>query len=96
MSAFKSDPLSQIRDLLRGYQPGFAFVKELIQNAEDAEASCIQLHWHRGFTQAETENPLLQGPALIVINDGPFEKTHKAGIETLGLGSKTADSDKIG
>ncbi|MEI7773237.1 MAG: hypothetical protein WCK17_00535 [Verrucomicrobiota bacterium] len=98
MAGIQHDTLSdiqEIRRLLDGYSEGFAFIKELIQNAEDAEASEIHLVWHRGMA-GRAKHPLLQGPALLVLNDGPFEQKHRDGLMRMGLGSKAAEEDRIG
>ena len=98
MAGIQHDTLSdiqEIRRLLDGYSEGFAFIKELIQNAEDAEANEIHLVWHRGMA-GRAEHPLLQGPALLVLNDGPFEQKHREGLMRMGLGSKAAEEDRIG
>lgn len=93
------DPLSDIaniRNTLKGYTAGFTIIKELVQNAEDAGASYIHIGWHSGFPSEKTDHPLLQGPALCMVNDGPFEKKHEEAICRMGLGSKGADEQSIG
>ena len=52
MAGIQHDTLSdiqEIRRLLLGYSEGFTFIKELIQNADDAEANEIRLVWHPGM-----------------------------------------------
>ena len=93
------DPLSDIaniRNTLKGYGVGFSIIKELVQNAEDAKASFIHIGWHPGFPTLEATHPLLQGPAICMVNDGPFEKEHEDAICRMGLGSKGADEQSIG
>lgn len=93
------DPLSDvanIRTTLKGYGTGFPIVKELIQNAEDAEASFIHLGWHPGFKDKGNLHPLLQVPALCMVNDGPFKDEHEQAICRLGLGTKAGDTQAIG
>ena len=71
---FINDPLSNInllRDTLHDrYRSGFPIIKELVQNADDAKANLLRLVWTDGLIGAD--HPLLAGPALVVINDGPF------------------------
>ena len=44
--------ISQIRnDLDDRYQEGFPIIKELLQNADDAEASCLHIGWFPGFPE---------------------------------------------
>ena len=98
MAGIQHDTLSdiqEIRRLLDGYSEGFTFIKELIQNADDAEATEIRLVWHPGFN-GETGHLLLKSPALVVLNNGPFEPKHRDGLMRMGLGSKASDEDRIG
>jgi len=98
MAGIQHDTLSdiqEIRRLLDGYQEGFAFVKELIQNADDAEASEVRLSWNAGLPES-SGHPLLQGPALLILNNGPFDQKNKEGLMRMGLGSKASESDRIG
>ena len=98
MAGIQHDTLSdiqEIRRLLDGYSEGFTFIKELIQNADDAEANEIRLVWHPGMN-GDASHKLLNGPALVVMNDGPFEPKHRDGLMRMGLGSKASDEDRIG
>lgn len=98
MAGIQHDTLSdiqEIRRLLDGYSEGFTFIKELIQNADDAEANEIRLVWHPGMNGAACHT-LLNSPALVVLNDGPFEPKHRDGLMRMGLGSKASDEDRIG
>ena len=51
----------------------FPILKELIQNAEDSSARAVDFAWSAGIGDAA--HPLLRGPALIAVNDGPFTAT---------------------
>lgn len=93
--------IETIKRLLEHYEEGFAFIKELVQNADDAlkdspESGRLHLQWHLPPTNSGFENPLLQGPALIVVNDGPFTKKDRDGLMRMGMGSKAGDDDRIG
>jgi hypothetical protein len=98
MPGFKHDPLADveaIRQLLSGYETGFPFLKEVVQNANDADASRVWMQWHQGLGDQAT-HPLLKGPALIIVNDGPFDKESRDGIQFIGLSNRAADTERIG
>jgi hypothetical protein len=103
-----ADDIRALKDLLKRYDfghDGRAIYKELLQNADDAGASRLQVHlMHQGFGDGEVANPLLKGPALVVINDGAFRpidaknmryatgtsKSHEVGtVGRFGLGQKS-------
>lgn len=98
MPGFDHDPLADveaIRQLLEGYKTGYPFLKEALQNAQDARATKVWFQWHRGLG-SQTEHPLLRGPALIVVNDGPFDEESQRGIRLIGLSNRAADTERIG
>ena len=86
--------IQNIRDLLQGYGSGGSLMKELIQNAEDAQAKHLDLILAPGYAGAT--HPLLRSPALCAVNDGEFEPRHREAIFRLGLGTKGADPRAIG
>jgi hypothetical protein len=97
MPGIEQDPFSDIqniRELLKDYAPGFAFLKELLQNADDGEASVLRLVWSPGLKDAS--HPLLRAPALLALNDGKFTKSDRDSLMRMGLGNKGANSGKIG
>src|SRR5256885_15454681 len=59
-----------------GFSCGRAVIKELIQNADDAEASelCVVLDERAAPPGFPLEYRSLVGPALLVWNDKPFRK----------------------
>jgi hypothetical protein len=70
MPGFRSDHINLIAANLRDrYKSGFPILKELIQNADDASAVSLVFGYHAGFSGL-SQHPLLQGPALWVLNDG--------------------------
>lgn len=95
---FINDPLANInllRDTLHDrYRSGFPIIKELVQNADDAKASQLRLVWTDGLVEAG--HPLLAGPALAVINDGPFSKEDADAIRRMGINYKAADKGTVG
>lgn len=65
----RHDPLADIqliRDNLNDrYQRGFPIIKELLQNAEDAHATRVEIGLCDGF--ADASHPLLATPGIFVI-----------------------------
>ena len=98
MPDFRISPISivnQIKSNLQDrYDSGYPILKELLQNADDAEARRFRLDVLPGWPNAA--NPLLRGPGLLVANDGLFRKQDESGITSFGESSKAADSAAIG
>ena len=84
-----------LHDSYKDAGDGRTLVRELVQNADDAEAECLVfVVLDRGLPDAT--NTLLRGPALLVANDGPFrERDWKAIHQALG-GSKAEELGKVG
>ncbi|XP_075964763.1 sacsin-like [Anarhichas minor] len=90
----------RIKNIISAYPAKKDILKELIQNADDAEATEIHFVWdkrHHGKekTFGEKWNPL-QGPALCVFNNKVFSDTDLAGIQQLGEGGKHNSPGKTG
>ena len=98
MPDFHISPFSivnQIKSNLRDrYDSGYPILKELLQNADDAEAQRFRLDALPGWPNAA--NLLLRGPGLLVANDGFFRKQDESGITSFGESGKAADSAAIG
>ena len=98
MPDFRVSPISivnQIKSNLQDrYDSGYPILKELLQNADDAEAQRFRLDALPGWTNAV--NPLLRGPGLLVANDGFFRRQDESGITSFGESSKAADNAAIG
>lgn len=98
MSGYKTRPesiVNQIKSNLRDrYDSGYTILKELLQNAEDAGAHRFRLDARAGWTDAE--NPLLQGPGLLIVNDGEFRPEDQEGILSFGESVKATDDATIG
>ena len=87
--------INQIKtNLLDRYHSGYPILKELLQNADDAEAHRFRLHALLGWPNAC--NPLLQGPGLLIVNDGVFRPVDEKGILSFGLSVKATDDAAIG
>ncbi|KAL3881557.1 hypothetical protein ACJMK2_027983 [Sinanodonta woodiana] len=94
------DLLTRLKGILRKYPLDFGLLKELLQNADDANAT--EVHFIKDYRQLgknkvfdESFAPL-QGPALCVYNNSPFTQADLEGIQKLGLGSKHNDRFKAG
>ena len=95
MSGLIPNVINLITDNLRDrYANGFPVLKELIQNADDAQAKCFRFGHHVGFVP-ETSHPLLAGPALWFFNDGQFKPEDKKAIGSLAENSKAGDAATI-
>lgn len=82
-------------NLLNGYLPGFPIIKELVQNAEDAKATCLDYGWIKGIPNAI--HPLLKSPALFMLDNGDFTSKNAESIRyILGGSSKPNQQDSIG
>ncbi|MBK1735866.1 hypothetical protein CKO15_11370 [Halorhodospira abdelmalekii] len=82
------------RNLEDRYGSGLTVLKELIQNAEDAEAEVVRFLARRGWPEAR--NPLLRTPGLLVVNDGQFQERDEEALLSFGASSKGDDAGAIG
>lgn len=90
----RSVDIDEIRELLRGYGSEESLLKELIQNAEDANATWIRFVLLEG--EPGSPHPLLRHRGLCVINDGAFRPEHLAAMRRLRVGTKGRDTQAIG
>jgi len=90
----------RLNNILRDYPRDMTFLKELLQNADDAGATKLYIildkRYHSNETVISEKWKELQGPALLFWNNSTFSKEDLKGIQRLGLGSKRDDGDKIG
>lgn len=95
MKGFATNFVNLIADNLRDrYDSGFPILKELIQNADDANARDFVFGSHPGFPDAK--HPLLQGPALWFFNDGNFKASDSEALRSFGINTKAGNSESIG
>ena len=96
LSDFEFNALSAIKMNLEKYKygNGFTILKELIQNANDAEASEIDIRFFSGVPMAT--HPLLKRNGVIVYNSGKFDANDARNIRTFGGDNKKSDSATIG
>lgn len=83
------------KNLNAWYRDGYAVIKELLQNADDAGANLLNFGWSPGIPHGP-DHELLTGPAIFVINDGPFTPEDEQAIRRFGLGNKPDNRNKIG
>ena len=91
---------NRLKRILTGYPGEKEILKELLQNADDAQATEVWFikdprHHPDERVFRESWKPL-QGPALCVYNNKPFTKADIKGICQLGEGSKGEDPYKTG
>ena len=97
----KESLLDRLQEILDGY-PAEGILKELVQNADDAQASEIHFIYdsrslknEKVVTEKETSEEI-QGPALCVYNDKPFTEKDLEGIQRLGKGGKRDSLEMTG
>ena len=84
-----------LADVYKDAGDGRTLFRELVQNADDANARRLEFTvLERGWLDAG--NSLLRGPALLVANDGPFPDKDREALHKAIGGSKEDDVDKIG
>ena len=90
----------RLNNILRDYPRDITFLKELLQNADDAGAKKLYIildkRSHGKEKVISEEWKELQGPALFFWNDSSFSEKDLKGIQKIGLGSKRDDPNKIG
>ena len=89
----KSD-ISDLRQKLKGYGSWEAFIKEILQNTDDAKCTLQRIAWLPG--REDAAHPLLRGPALALINNGALRPEEVHAIKRMGLGTKGAAPHAIG
>lgn len=95
------EPLTtRLKNILKDYPCDSGIMKELVQNADDAEAT--KVFFIKDRRNHSTEKLLhkslepLQGPALCVYNDSCFKKKDLENIQRLGDCNKLWDAASIG
>lgn len=90
----------RIKNIISAYPANKDILKELIQNADDAEATEIHFVWdQRQHGKEKTFGKRwnnLQGPALCVFNNKVFSDADLKGIQQLGEGGKHDSLGKTG
>ena len=111
MASIKSKPfnVNQIKiisqSLLHSYEykDGFPVLKELIQNADDAESTELRIHYFEGIPSAQNE--LLRRKGILIYDNGKFSsvndvsderESNEYGVLSIGGTDKDDDIEKIG
>ncbi|RVE64416.1 hypothetical protein OJAV_G00125560 [Oryzias javanicus] len=92
--------LDYLKNILRRYPDGGQILKELIQNADDGQATeVVFIHDERRYgTESLWTNKLgkYQGPALYAYNNAAFTDEDWERIQMAGRSAKVNDPNKIG
>ncbi|MGD1808959.1 sacsin N-terminal ATP-binding-like domain-containing protein [Dapis sp. BLCC M126] len=98
---YQSEPLiARLRGIIRDYPEGVGILKELIQNADDAKATKVEiiLDWriHQFKNLPDNRMEKLMGPAILVYNNQVFRDQDFESIKSLGQSKKSQDLQKTG
>ena len=101
--AGQNEPLIvRLKNILRDYKDGLTIVKELIQNADDAEATEVNICFDNRQHTSERNRLFFpdmcesHGPALVIHNNSQFSNEDFANIQKLAGGTKQGKHLKIG
>lgn len=99
MPGFKDRPgqkVNTIKNLLKErYKQGFPIIKEIIQNANDGQATTLDFGIAQGLGDS-VNHPLLKIPALFFLNNGTFTQSDQESITYFGIDANAKDRGKIG
>ena len=101
--AGQNEPLTvRLKNILREYKDGFTIIKELLQNADDAGASEMNICYDTRQHEQKRESLFFpgmadcHGPALVVHNNAMFTKEDFQNITKLAQSTKQEKVLKIG
>ena len=95
-----SDLSTRLRGILHDY-PDSSLLKEMLQNADDAGATVLKVAFDAGGHSCENlperfNAEAMQGPALLVYNDGVFSDEDMKSIQSIGGSAKKGNMTKTG
>ena len=94
------DLTDRLNGILKSYHCDSGILKELVQNADDAQATEIHFIYDARTLPCEgtfqNKPKEIQGPALCVYNNQTFSESDLEGIQKLGIGSKADNAEKTG
>ena len=97
------EPLMQrLKNILKGFKDGLTIIKELLQNADDAEATEFNICYDSRFHNTKKERLFfpgmsqVHGPALVVHNNKTFSDEDFINITKLAGATKEKKQLKIG
>ncbi|XP_052101401.1 sacsin-like isoform X6 [Mytilus californianus] len=89
--------LKQLQNIMREYPEDVQILHELVQNAEDANATVMKIMYdQRQINPPGKLGKFLKSPALCIFNDGVFDEDDWDGIKSVCLSHKEEKTDKIG
>lgn len=96
----KEKLVTRLKQILEDYPCDVSILNELVQNADDAQATEIHFVYdkrrHSEKELFDDSMKCLQGPALVVYNNSCFSSEDINGISKLGEGSKSSDPHQTG
>ncbi len=98
---YQSEPLTtRLKNLIRDYPEGVGIIKELIQNADDARATCVDIvfDWrtHDFSLLPDPRMETLMGASMLVYNDALFTDQDFQNLRSLGDSGKKETLWKTG
>ena len=94
------DLVDRLRGILEGYRMHTDVFNELIQNSDDAGASCVKVLFdytsHPAATVLQKNMEEIHGPAMYLFNNAKFTERDFESILKLSSCNKLSDTEKIG
>ena len=94
------DLVDRLRGILEGYRMHTDVFNELIQNSDDAGASCVKVLFdytsHPATTVLQENMEEIHGPAMYLFNNARFTERDFESILKLSSCNKLSDTEKIG
>ncbi|MCK6572760.1 hypothetical protein L6V77_16905 [Myxococcota bacterium] len=90
------EAVRQIRELLEHGYTADSFVREMMQNADDAQARRLVLAFEPDGLGGKATNPLLSGPLILIANDGRAPVGDIEALHRASGGNKETDASKVG